>query len=249
MINKIFTSGSCRLLHSVSLNENANNDYSQCLTKNFIGKNFIGKFHTPKQHIQFVNYLKNDLLISKNELSYIFTTSNIKLLPKCKRTNHVKSKNALQEGFNDIDLFIFEICSIKEHSYNNYFLQEEFLDDKIKYTTKILSYDDFLNDLRNLAKLVNKPIIFQTHIRPNIIYDNNKLMIVNREVIYNACKQLEKEFNNVYVYDPSETIKQHGVEAMIDKNELNKNIYNHFTDYGHVKNCEKLNELIQTILS
>ena len=113
-------------------------------------------------------------------------------------------------GIKEIESKIISVVD-KIHSLKKLVERTEELENKL---------DELIYDLRELVNLVKKPIIFQTHVRPNIIFNDDKLKIVNREIIYNACKQIEKEFDNIVVYDPSEIIKTHGISNMINKNEL-----------------------------
>ena len=59
---KIFASGSCRLLTTIT------NGYDKVtpihsLFYNFSGANFLGKLHNTKQHIQFIKFIKNEIII------------------------------------------------------------------------------------------------------------------------------------------------------------------------------------------
>lgn len=74
------------------------------------------------------------------------------------------------------------------------------------------------------------------------------MKIENREIIYNACKQIEKECNNVYIHDPSEFIKEKTPEAMILAHELKAKIYDHFTNQAIQYNSDKLNEIVTNIV-
>jgi hypothetical protein len=75
---------------------------------------------------------------------------------------------------------------------------------------RIQSEEDFYNDLIVLTSLIpkGKPIIFQTHFRPNIIYNDPSMAIEYREIIYNNIDKFCNENENTYLYDPSIIIQQ-----------------------------------------
>jgi hypothetical protein len=242
MIN-VFCSGSCRLL-SLS-NTNNINVIHYLSTEYFKGKNFMGKFHDTKQHIQFINFLKNNISIEENILKKIFTSYNKdKWLQLGRYLDDINTfnnkKNFLSKNFENCDVFIFEICSIKTYKFKNYYCQYEQNDDNNidEYDLHIQSSDELYEDLRKIIDFFpNKIIIFQCHFRPNIIYDNNNLKIEKREIIYNTLLKI-CDNKKIFLHDPSEFIK------------LDKILYDgdtHFTEEGIKKNSEKIIELINNI--
>lgn len=255
-VPKIFASGSCRILQTL---ENLNNDkkikdveiiHTLKNEKNYLGKNFIGKMHNVKQHIQLIKFLRKEIIIPTAILPYVFSTCNkTKMLYK-KRQNYEISKDILTNEINNIDVYVFEICSIKEYNQKGYYLMEPLLDGKINYNTNNLSYDNLVNDIEQLIKLVDKPVILQTHFRPNIFFDNETMQINNREIIYKACCHIKSLHNNVYVHDPSELIKLHGYDKMlVNEKKNNMTLYNHFTKFGHETNKKYIYKLIKSIIS
>ena len=74
---KIFSSGSCRLVTTI------NNGYDKVVPIhsmfcNFVGINFLGKLHNTKQHIQFIKFIKDEIILPDDILSKFLTSySNI----------------------------------------------------------------------------------------------------------------------------------------------------------------------------
>ena len=74
---KIFSSGSCRLVTTI------NNGYDKVfpihsMFYNFVGINFLGKLHNTKQHIQFIKFIKDEIILSDDILTKFLTSySNI----------------------------------------------------------------------------------------------------------------------------------------------------------------------------
>lgn len=70
---KIFCSGSCRLLTTIN-----NGNYKvvpiHSMFYNFVGINFLGKLHNTKQHIQFIKFIKDEIILP-NDILIKFLTS------------------------------------------------------------------------------------------------------------------------------------------------------------------------------
>tara|TARA_B100000925_G_C21994480_1_gene468288 strand:+ start:1083 stop:1862 length:780 start_codon:yes stop_codon:yes gene_type:complete len=247
----IFISGSCRLLRAFGSDYNNKVYALNSLDTKFIGNNFMGKLHDIDQHIQFIKYLTNKITIPKKILSLFLTTywKDINLSENDSHRNSDKLKE-IQNKFNIANIYIFEICSLKTYYKEGFFVQEElcrpspesvnlFIKNKSegnnifeKYDTKILSSEELylkLNILRNLIHS-SKPIVFQTHLRPNIMYNNDNMSIKNREIIFNTIENFCKNNINVFIYDPSIIVKLYGSTMLKDNN--------HFSEEGHIKNFE-----------
>jgi hypothetical protein len=228
---KIFCSGSCRLLTSINNGRGKVNPIHSMFF-NFIGKNFLGKLHNTKQHIQFINFIKDEIVIPDYILPSFLTAFNepfLKKIPKFKyekssqlATNKLKIKNQ----FNECDWYIFEICSLKYYQKDGFQVQMELTKD---YDFFVQTQEDLMNDLKRIRELIplEKKILFQVHFRPNIIYDDPTKSMSKRETIYETVHQFSLENENVYIYDPSKFIKEnlnyiHDIE--------------HFTPRGHLEN-------------
>jgi hypothetical protein len=241
-MNKIFISGSCRLLSSFGYEYNNKVYALNSMDSNFIGNNFMGKLHDIEHHIQFIKYLKNEIIIPEKILS-LFLTTYWKHITNYKNDCHRNSDKLkdIRNEFENCDVYIFEICSLKTYCKEGFFVQEELCklknknggyDIVEKYDTNILSSEELLLKLNILRNLIHssKPIVFQTHFRPNIMYNNDNMCIKNREIIFNTIEHFCKNNSNVFIYDPSIIVKLYGT-GMLDDDV-------HFSKEGHIKSFE-----------
>ena len=208
-IPKVFASGSCRLVRVID------NGYSKIepihsMFTNFYGINFLGKLHNVKQHIQFIKFIKDDIIIPPNILRSFLTSygtyngsesemENKELLPL--------KKSIIKEQFNNCKYYIFEICSIKLYEKDGHQVQFELTKD---YNLTIQTEEDLYNDLIILRSLIpeNKQIILQVPFRPNIIHNDPSKVIKNREIIYNVINKFCKENKNTSIFDINNIIKE-----------------------------------------
>jgi hypothetical protein len=219
---KIFSSGSCRLLASM------NDGYGMVtpihsMFRNFIGINFLGKLHNTKQHIQFIKYVRDEIVIPDFILPKFLTSYNnyhytcgrkcedLSLLPYKKET--------IRTQLEECEWCIFEISSIKLYKKDGY---EVFIEHTDDYECLNQTPDELTQDLYKIKEMLpGKKILFQTHFRPQII--NNGTIILNREIIYNTVKDF-CDNKTTFLYDPSLLLKDN--PALYDGN-------NHFKQPGH----------------
>jgi hypothetical protein len=221
---KIFASGSCRLVTTI------NNGYNKIIPihsmfYNFVGINFLGKLHNSKQHIQFIKYIKDEIILPDYILPNFLTSyrnhwnccEDFSLLP-------IKKEN-IKSQFDECDWYLFEICSLKLYKNNGFEVQHELTNN---YDCIIQSEEELLEDLHTIRSLIpmNKKILFQVHFRPNIIYNDNTKFIDKREIIYNVIDKFCVKNENTFIYDPS---------TLIATNHLFFNGDSHFTDNGHIE--------------
>jgi hypothetical protein len=223
---KIFSSGSCRLLTTI------NNGYDKVIPihsmfYNFVGVNFLGKLHNTKQHIQFIQFIKDEIILP-NDILIKFLTSHggyggnfsecedISLLP-------IKKEN-IKNQFDECEWYIFEICSLKLYKNNGFDVHFEITND---YNYILQTEEELLEDLHTIRKLIpfNKKILFQIHFRPNIIYNDSSKTIEKREIIYNLINNFCEKNKNTFIYDPSILIKTD--HSLFDGD-------THFTYNGHI---------------
>jgi len=197
---KIFASGSCRLLTVIS---NGHNKVTpiHSMYYNFVGANFLGKFHNTKQHIQFIKFIMDEIILPLDILSSFFTSysclqgiEDMSLLPE--------KKENIKTQFLECEWYLFEICSLKLYKNNGFEVQHELTNN---YENILQTDKELLEDLHTIRKMIpaNKKILFQVHFRPNIIYNNTANTIENREKIYIIIKNFCEENINTYIYDPS----------------------------------------------
>jgi len=201
-MKKVFTSGSCRLFFPIK-NGRGVIIPIHSMHELFKGNNFLGKLHNTKQHIQFIKFIKGELDIPQYILDSFLTTyqkgislrltwcnyENIDTIPQ-------KIEN-LRKEFNNCDVYIFEICSLKLCRKDNWEVHLEHTQD---YELTIQTEEELYNDLDTIIQLIpaNKKIIFQPHFRPNIIYNDSTKSINKREIIYNTISKFIEENKNKY---------------------------------------------------
>ncbi len=223
---KIFASGSCRLVTTI------NNGYNKIIPihsmfHNFVGINFLGKLHNTKQHIQFIKFIRDEIILPNDILTKFLTSyggyegsfndcENKQLLP-------IKKEN-IKNQFDECDWYIFEICSLKLYKNNGFEVQHEVTKEHVCI---LQTENDLLEDLYYIRKIIpsNKKILFQVHFRPNIIYNDNNKTIVSREIIFNIVNNFCEKNENTYIYDPSVVLQK------------NKSLFDgdtHFNHNGHI---------------
>lgn len=229
---KVFSSGSCRLLTTI---HNGHNKIEpiHSMFHNFTGINFLGKLHNTKQHIQFLRWLNDDdLTLPQHILDRFLTSSSTQ--PGIDNKASISEKRAsIKAAFNSCDCYIFEICSLKLYAKDGYQVQYELANTHDYDPVTLQSETDIYNDLEALCSLIpsKKKILFQSHFRPNIIYEDPSKAIANRETIYNALHRFcsNANQNNTILYDPS-------LLLMTDHSLFDGDT--HFHPTGHAKSFE-----------
>jgi hypothetical protein len=208
----------------------------------FKGTNFMGKFHDTKSHIQFINYIKGNIVLDECILERFFTSYNIakwKDLRHCEPLSTIPQKIlSLKEQIDTCDFYIFEICSLKQYMFRGHYCQfEQMKDNDIsEYDVVIQSEKELFDDLYTIRSFfAGKKIIFQCHFRPNIICDSEELALKNRELIYKTLLRFCELNNNCYLYDPSD---------LLNKNNRLYDGDTHFTEEGLKYSFERIYELI-----
>jgi len=238
-MKKVFASGSCRLLTSITDGKNVI-DPIHSMYQNFIGKNFLGKFHNTKQHIQFIEWIYGKKQIPEEYYKHIFTHVNRTNFPKMARGKESVPdiKREIRKDWFDCDFYMFEICSTKVYEVNGIQIQHELLKRKPSYQQ---GGDEIVGDLNHLIDLLPEKanVLLQCHFRPNIYKNAPKAAIRNREVIYNSLKKFSDNKPNVILWDPSQLIKKDrrciGAEG------------NHWTPYGHSRNFNNIYDMIKDV--
>lgn len=210
MKKTVFASGSCRLLTVIRDGRGKVNSLHSMI-RNYTGPNFLGKLHNTRQHIQFLRWIRGDITIPDDILSqFLVVHSSCKYArmregptPPEKRLRNI---TMIKNGFDACDVYIFEICSMKLYQLQNYEVQCEILTSEVEPV--IQTVEELLEDLHTICSMIpsGKPIIFQCHFRPNVIYNDESKIIVNRERIYHTLKEFCSTHDNVFLYDPSELL-------------------------------------------
>lgn len=225
---KVFASGSCRLLTTLG-DGRGKIQPIHSMTRNFVGINFLGKLYNTKQHIQFLRWIRDEITIPDSILPYFLTSySNREDIDD--KSLLSEKKQTIKDEFDSCDFFIFEICSIKLCERDGFQVQYELTDNWVLRTQ---SREELFHDMQIIRSLIpaHKPLLFQTHFRPNIIKNNVLLKISKRELIYFTALSICRLYPNTYVYDPS----------IIIRNDLS--LYDgdvHFNERGFQRNFEAI---------
>jgi hypothetical protein len=191
----------------------------------FVGPNFLGKLHNTKQHIQFLRYIKGDIVIPDDILESFLTVYSDKFQALCSDKDEIPEKlRALKHEFDTCSVFVFEICSLNLYERDGFQVQKEFTN---SFSVTSQSQEDLLSDLKIIIGMIpeGKRIVFEGHFRLDYIFGDADKKIQNRDVILDTLQKLREsgEFPNVRVYDPSVILRENPM-LFVDT---------HFTDTGH----------------
>ena len=218
----LFSSGSCRLLCSIDL---STYKLVHTVSYGFRGDtNFLGKLHNVKQHIQFINYINDKIDIPEHILEAFL--SNYKNVRCNFGISYIERESNVKQKFNESNIYIFEICSLKLYEKDGYQVQFELTND---YNTILQTEEDLYRDLIILRNLIPKEkiVLFQCHFRPNIIYNDPSQKIEKREIIYKVLTDFCNNNENTYLHDPS-------VVLSLDNSLFDGDT--HFTESGYTEN-------------
>lgn len=224
---KIFSSGSCRLVTTI------NNGYDKVVPihsmfRNFVGVNFLGKLHNTKQHIQFIKFIKDEIIVPDDILTKFLTSYggfNGKFTGCEDKSLLTIKKDNIKKQFDECEWYLFEICSLKLYKNKGFEVQFEVTNE---WNLELQTEEELLEDLQVIRQLIpaNKKLLFQVHFRPNIIYNDPNKSIQQREVLYNLIHKFCDENENTFIYDPSILIKTN--HSLFDGD-------THFTTRGHIE--------------
>lgn len=214
----IFASGSCRLLCCFDKTIQADVG-EQCNSLHHFniefqgGRNFLGKLHTARQHYTLLKFLLKDLSLSKNDQNRLLSMSTNS--PWFQQYNTADTEYSYSDSLSRIrynltssQLFLFEICSMKNILYHETHLPvaeelEGWRTDLIRSKSK----KECKNDILELIHYVNQKfsfpkIVLVGHIR-NWIFDKNHAFIQDRQDIYEILVEMDSCFENVFYIDPA----------------------------------------------
>lgn len=165
--------------------------------------NFLGLTYNTRQHIQFIKFIKDEINFPENIL--------YKCLINISHEEIENRKNILKKQFDTCEWYIFEISSLKLYNSNDQEIgiyELNIKNNENHQLSAILTEEELYTDLYTIRSLIpkDKKILFQTHFRLQIIYDNDNI-INNREIIYNVVNKFCKDNENTYIYDPSVLLK------------------------------------------
>ena len=152
----------------MSLVTTINNGYDKIVPihsmfNNFVGINFLGKLHNTKQHIQFIKFIKDEIIIPNDILAKFLTSYggyNGSFIG-CEDVSLLSiKKESIKKQLDDCEWYLFEICSLKLYKNNGFDVQFEVTND---YTSILQTEDELLEDLHTIRSLVsiNKKYCFK----------------------------------------------------------------------------------------
>jgi hypothetical protein len=215
---KILGIGSCRILTPLYklYKHNKNIVIHNCLenffeNQTFTGNNFLGKLHNSKEIIQFIKFLKNDVILPERILKLFLTGFSRFRCPQIEREcDPDKILKDIRNDFNNISTFFIEISSIKVYVFDNFYVNVEHISSPNPYINnyKDIMYtqtkEDLISDLKNIIDIIgNKKIVFITHLNINNIQ--------NRVIIKESIEYVTRDFNsnnNIYMIDPMTVINK-----------------------------------------
>jgi len=163
----IFSSGSCRLL--CCFDKKIQTDVGkQCNSLHHFnmefqgGYNFLGKLHTARQHLLLLKFLIKDLSLSKDDQNRLLSMSTNspwfqQYSSQDKDYSYSKSLSSIRQNLATSQLFLFEICSMKNALHKETYLPvaeelEGYRTDLIRSKSK----DECRKDILDLVNYVIK---------------------------------------------------------------------------------------------
>lgn len=208
---RVLSSGSCRLLTSLARASVDDVEGFNFMMENFFGPHFLGKLHSAPQHLQFIKFLNEEIDIPKELIPWVFTTYTKHETVPYGKQNGEASLTALRAAIKSIDVFIFEVCTLKTFMIDGVYLHSEFIETS-PYLPKPLHIqsqgkEDIVKTLLELCAMTNgKPVILLSHFRPQVYYPGEQ-SISARETLFEAMNDIAVKMPNVHVLDPSEWIR------------------------------------------
>lgn len=236
----VFGSGTCRLLHTLHIGSckiNAIHSYSG---RDFHGNNFIGKQKNSRNHIQFLKYIKNKIELPDDIKNDFFSVYHKEYDSNKRPENPDLNLQIIKDNFDNCDIYLFEISSIKIQMRGDYYISDENTRD---FNQFVITKEELKTDLEEIIRIVGeeKKIIFLNHLRLNQF--GGGPIIENRETIYSSIFEVCQKYENVYQYDPTIIVK-------------NKEDYKryfgdpwHYTPEGMILNFDNIYSLMNKIMN
>jgi hypothetical protein len=218
--------GTCRL-NRINNHNNLNNLINYC--------------HSTKEVIQFIKFLKNELIIPQPYNKFCFRTG---IMEK----KFIDYNDYYNKLFNDTSIFIIEICSKKKYIHNNYYLHELSINkmyyDYYKNTPpEILnntvvekqSDEEIENDILEIQKMLYpKKIVIVSHYNSKM----NGEYIKDRNHLINLLDNICKKYNIPFI-NPTVVLSNNYSQEQVMRNDLA-----HYTDFGLQEFTNYLNNYV-----
>ena len=219
--------GSCRISHL-----NYHNDLN----------NLISFTHSTKEVIQYINFLKGELIIPIPYNKLCFRTAI------CDNT-YINYNDLYNKLFIESDICIIEVCSSKLYMYNDFYLHQLCLDTNYEYYKNINEIDisdivikkqsdeEIECDILEIQKILYpKKIIIVSHYNSKI----NGKYLSSRNHLINLLDNICKKYN-IFFVNPTSVLSKYSQE------EVMTNDLGHYTDIGFQEITEYLNNYVNMI--
>jgi hypothetical protein len=236
----VFGSGTCRLLHTLDIGKHKLNSIHTYCGREFKGVHFLGKQKNSRNHIQFLRYIKGQINLPDDIKNDFFSVYHKEYDIDKRPSNPDENLKNIKEQFDNCDIYLFEIASIKVQSRNGFYISDENTTD---FTQTILTKEELYCDLEEIIGIIGptKKIIFLNHLR--LQQFEGGPVIENREIVYETIYNITQKYDNVFQYDPTLMVK-------------NKNDYKlyfgdpwHYKPEGMILNFENIYNLICKIMN
>ena len=222
--------------------------FGSCRVDNLLNNNnlnnLINYTHSTKEVIQFIKFLKGELVISEPYNKLCFRTGIIE-------NKFIHYKNDYNKLFVNTNTFVIEICSNKKYIYNNFYLHHLSVDKRFnwnKNTPKDIlndfkiekqSDEEIENDILEIQKMLYpKKIIIVSHYnsKKNNEYINSRNHLIN--LLDNICKK-----HNITFINPTYVLAIYNQEQVMKEN------LGHYTNFGINKFSEYMNNFLNNKLN
>ena len=205
--------GTCRL-NKINNNNNLNN--------------IITYTHSTKEVIQYIKFLKSELIIPMPYNQLCFRTAIV-------NNTYINYNEIYNKLFIETDIFIIEICSNKKYIHNNFYLHHLCVDKRFSelnsntpieiinnHIIEKQSDEEIENDILEIQKMLYpKKIIIVSHYnsKKNGEYINSRNHLIN--LLDTICKK-----HNIPFVNPTNVLSNYNQMYVMDKD------LGHYTDIG-----------------
>ena len=208
--------------------------------------------HCTKEVIQLIKFINGDIKLNEPDDRYC-------LGAYVENNKDVTYDHKFKELYDDTDVFVIEICSMKKYKYNDKYLTNLSVDTRlfnqtykhtpehIRNNTKIeiQSDEEIENDILEIQKLIYpRPMIIVSHV--NVIYRGHKLE--KRDYLINLLENICKKHDIMFI-NPTRLLLQFEQHDLIEPDlghfyGITKHIV-----HGHIDTCVKYLKYIKRFSS
>ena len=185
-------------------------------------KENISYTHYTKEILEVINFCKNGHL-TPEETIFTFRTPILK-------NAKLYFNNILKQNFETTDIFIIEVASRITYEYNGKYVHHILYDDtnynnkyKDNINVSVQSNEEIENDIIQIKKELNKPIIIVSHI---VTYEDSSRYELT-ELLENICLK-----HNILFINPVKEMKKCGHNNILNLIEDEK-VIAHYNNLGH----------------